>query len=120
MECVRSAFNLSLESADFALFYDQQMQSSAGKDTFYSLQSALSVLLQLPTMLANCPQVPKQQATGEIAQYFNDDILSLMKSAIYAETTMSMVLQEEWALSGYYALYSLMTLISFLSNYSSA
>jgi hypothetical protein len=81
----------------------------------FSVISLLSIIIEVPQLISNC--VPNQPQTdlSRLSQVFSDSIIELIKTVIYFDTGFNLLVQEEWFFSGYYLMYSVLNLVSFIA-----
>jgi uncharacterized membrane protein len=50
-----------------------------------------------------------------IAETFSDSIMDLVKTVVYIDTAFGMLFQHQYLITGYYGMYSLLNIVSFIA-----
>ena len=117
--CIKSGVEIAFESFDFYIFYDQMMYRGDGtKNLMFAVMSLLSIIIEFPQILSNCIPGNSQSDFGRLSQTFSDSILELLKTVIYFDTSFNLLFQEEWFFSGYYGIYAILNLVSFIAFFA--
>lgn len=122
--CIRNTIEVMFESFDFYIFYDQMLAASAEERKYliFASQSLLSIILEFPQILATCFNFggigSKQSEMALLASTFTDSIMDLLKTVIYLDTSFNLLFKQEWFFSGYYGMYALLNLVSFIAFFS--
>ena len=121
--CVKNILDITFESFDFYIFYDQMSLSTSNTDTskknlIFAIMSLLSIIIEFPQILSNCVPGQPQTDIGRLSQSFSDSILELLKTVIYADSAFNLLFQQQWFFSGYYGMYAILNLVSFVAFFA--
>lgn len=113
--CIRNALQVLVESADFYFFYDGILNLDSFKYTGYTVQSLFSIVVEFPQILSTCiPNAPESSLSTTLST-FSDSIMNLVKTVVYLDHAITMIFNKEWIFVGYYGMYSLLNIVSFIA-----
>lgn len=115
---MRNGFEVVLESADFYLFFNQLTYGSSGdyvKHTFFVLQSLVSIIIEFPQIINTCIPSSTDSPFAHELSTFSDSLMDLVKTIVYLDTSFNMMFNREWLFSGYYGMYAVLNIVSFIA-----
>ncbi|TNV74319.1 hypothetical protein FGO68_gene4384 [Halteria grandinella] len=113
--CVRNILQVGVESFDFYMFYQLLLTGDVVKGSIFTGQSLFSIIIELPQIVSTCIPGAPASDLAELLSAFSDSLMYLFKFFIYVDTAINYFFQEEWILSGFYGMTSLLNVVSYIA-----
>lgn len=79
-------------------------------------QSGLTTFITVPLTISECGNIEKDYELYQEGSAFVNTLMQLVKMFIYMDTALNFGLQGKFFMTGYYGMYSIATMTSFIAN----
>eukprot|EP00347_Sterkiella_histriomuscorum_P013281 403365318 len=114
--CPRYSMMLVAEQLDFYTFFNQMYNEDYEKNLFYLFQTGLTTFVGIPLTVSECAGISKEYELYRLSSAFINSLLQLVKMFVYLDTAFNFGLQGKFFMSGYYGMFSLTTMASFIAT----